>query len=335
MSCKGESEPSIQCYLGRKIELVQRFTTIHNVGHNWWRTDGIRVEYFPGFTTLQLVQEVQKFMNKMSDPAHQRRIIFMSMFNDITWRMKDNEQECIANATLVCICKKISSKTLVIPRAWIRKELVFYLQRKTTRRMTQSRGIDDEEAQGTSGKPSTTRSIDKNLYWCRIPENSWSRTMHHDKTYWRDLTICRASDMSWENVTTRWQIDWPERLDSREHQNRTRIGSYNFFLQGKYGVEIRIESVNKDNSHLWVKISHGLNKLVTDLINREYDDNEQEISETKTEVFAFASRSKAEAKPRRPTSGCSSTRTVPFRKRIWIDIEPRAQSNQAYPVTKK
>ena len=35
-------------------------------------------------------------------------------------------------------------------------------------------------------------------------------------------------------------------------------------LQSKYGVEIRIESENKDNSHSWVRISHGLNKLVTD-----------------------------------------------------------------------
>ena len=97
------------------------------------------------------------------------------------------------------------------------------------------------------------------------------------------------------------------------------------YLQGKYGVEIRLESVNKDNSHSWVSISHGLNKLVTDLIDKEYDDNEQETSETKTEifalkteVFAFTSRSKAEAKPRRPTSACSSTRIVPIRERIWI-----------------
>ena len=30
------------------------------------------------------------------------------------------------------------------------------------------------------------------------------------------------------------------------------------YLQGKYGVEITIESVNKDNSHSWVIISHGL-----------------------------------------------------------------------------
>ena len=39
-------------------------------------------------------------------------------------------------------------------------------------------------------------------------------------------------------------------------------------LQGKYGVEIRIESANKDNSHSWVRISHGLNKLATDLIDK-------------------------------------------------------------------
>ena len=106
--------------------------------------------------------------------------------------------------------------------------------------------------------------------------------------------------------------------------------------------EIRIESVNKDNSHLWVRTYHGLNKLVADLTDKEYDDNEQETSETKTEifalktdVFAFASRSKAKAKPRRPTSACSSTRTVPIRERIWTDIDPGAQFNQTYPVAKR
>ena len=51
--------------------------------------DGEPMEFewniFPGFTTSQLVQEAQKFMNKMSDPEQfEGRIIFMS-FNDITW----------------------------------------------------------------------------------------------------------------------------------------------------------------------------------------------------------------------------------------------------------
>ena len=75
------------------------------------------------------------------------------------------------------------------------------------------------------------------------------------------------------------------------------------YLQGKRGVEIRFESVNNDNSHSWVRISHGLNKLVSDLIDKKYDDIEQETSETKTElfalkteIFAYASRSTKQKK---------------------------------------
>ena len=73
--------------------------------------DGEPMEFewniFPGFTTIQLINKVQKFMNKMGDPAQfQGRIIFMSMFNGIIWWTKDNEQECIANATLVSVFAK-------------------------------------------------------------------------------------------------------------------------------------------------------------------------------------------------------------------------------------
>ena len=62
---------------------------------------------FPGFTTLQLVDEVEKFMSKMDEPEQfQGRIIFMSMFNDIKWGTTDSEQECIANARLVSLFAK-------------------------------------------------------------------------------------------------------------------------------------------------------------------------------------------------------------------------------------
>ena len=122
-------------------------------------------------------------------------------------------------------------------------------------------------------------------------------------------------------------------------QGNTKIGPVfevaTSYLQGKHGVEIRIESVNKDNSHSWVRISHGLNKLVTNLIEKEYDDDEQETFTTKTEVFAFASRCKAKAKPRRLSTACSSSRTVPILERIWIDIEPGGQLDHAYPVSKR
>ena len=81
------------------------------------------------------------------------------------------------------------------------------------------------------------------------------------------------------------------------------------------------KSVNKDNSHSWVRISHGLNKLVTNLNNNKQDDNEQETPEMQFEDYslksnarAFASRSKAKAKPQRRFPACSSTRTVP----VWM-----------------
>ena len=54
------------------------------------------------------------------------------------------------------------------------------------------------------------------------------------------------------------------------------------YQQGKHGAEIRFEPLNQDNSHFWVRFSHGLNKWVKDLIDKKYDDNEQETSETKT-----------------------------------------------------
>ena len=41
------------------------------------------------------------------------------------------------------------------------------------------------------------------------------------------------------------------------------------------------------------------------------------------DVLAFASRSKAKAKPRRRASACSSSRTAPICERSWTDIEAR------------
>ena len=265
--------------------------------------DGEPVEFewniFTGSTTLQLVDEVQKFMNKMSDSAQfQGRIIFMPMFNDIIWWIKDNEQECIANATLVSLFakrfpagrwsflgpgseKKWYSNYNERPRGeWDRVadllmikfrgsgHPLFRATSPLSRGTLKSKGggklsihlcadgdtietvlrtiisvnqlsihgafsdLREEysgcqtrtgrlvlaeqsdplfapadllittptpsieivctrksiaEAQGTSGKASTTRSTNKDLYWCRIPENSWSRTILHDKTHWRVL----------------------------------------------------------------------------------------------------------------------------------------------------
>ena len=51
-------------------------------------------------------------------------------------------------------------------------------------------------------------------------------------------------------------------------QGNSRIGPVlevtTSYLYGKYGVEIRIWSLSQDNSHSWVRISHGTNKYVID-----------------------------------------------------------------------
>ena len=107
--------------------------------------DGEPMEFdwniFPGFTTLQLVQEVQKFINRMGEPEQfQGRVIFMSMFNDISWGSEDNEQECNANADLVSIYARRFS-----PGKWTFLGLGSdYSRIQTTRRMGQSCGANDD-----------------------------------------------------------------------------------------------------------------------------------------------------------------------------------------------
>ena len=96
-------------------------------------------------------------------------------------------------------------------------------------------------------------------------------------------------------------------------------------------------SLSEDNSHSWVRISRGLNELVTNLNN-----NEQETSEVQFEEFAlrldasdFASRSKAKAKPQRREPASSSRRTFPIGERTWTDVEPGECSISDYEVSKK
>ena len=73
--------------------------------------DGEPMEFewniFPGFTALELLREVQKFMSKMCEPEQFKgRFIFLSMFNDIIWGYEENETECIANSTFMSLFGK-------------------------------------------------------------------------------------------------------------------------------------------------------------------------------------------------------------------------------------
>ena len=107
------------------------------------------------------------------------------------------------------------------------------------------------------------------------------------------------------------------------------------YLYGKYGIEIRIESVNQDNSHSWVRISYGTVKYVIDSFqdNTEIpaDPQEEQVSQTSTSVVA--ARSKAKAKPQ-PRVLVGTTATIPIHQRRWIDIEPSKQDLASYDLSK-
>ena len=368
--------------------------------------DGEPMEFewniFPGFTTLQLVQEVQKFMNKMSDPEQfQGRIIFMSMFNDIISRIKDNETECIANFTLVSLFAKrlpaghwsflglgsqIRWYSIDKERSggkWDRvAELtmikfresghpVFRATSPLSRETLKSKeggklsihfcadgdtietvlrtiisvnqlsidgAVSDvcEEygtCQTSTGRPVVAEQSD--IFFApadslimtptssiEIPAQEILLQKHKERVEnlpQPDQLIKMCTDAGFLKTVEVGQyfmtkhteefLQFAEPVTCREYnlprddkstdpkgwiRGNTKIGPVlevtTSYLQGKHGVEIRIESMNKDKSHSWVRISHGLNKLVKDVIDKQYDDNEQKTSTTKTEVVVFASR---------------------------------------------
>ena len=108
------------------------------------------------------------------------------------------------------------------------------------------------------------------------------------------------------------------------------------FKNFKYGTEIRIWSVGKDNSQSWVRISYGTIKYVVDSNQNktEIPADPQEDQVPQTSIKVVAARSKAKAKPQQRDS-VDTTATIPMHERRWIDIEPSEPTLAAYDVSKK
>ena len=124
----------------------------------------------------------------------------------------------------------------------------------------------------TNWKVITTRQIELILYGCSILEvvEIGQHFMTKDTaefSQFTDAVACREYTLPSDEDTSEPK-GWI--------RGNTKVGPVlevtTCCLQSKYGVEIRIKSVNKDNSHFWIRISHGLHKLVTNL------NNEQETS---------------------------------------------------------
>ena len=108
---------SVSCF-GKILENTQSndawelrlgwFKSSHNY-RNFDRIDCEPMEFewniFPGFNTLQLSEEVKRLLFRLDETPENftGRILFMSIFNDISCGSTDNEQECLANAKLVSL----------------------------------------------------------------------------------------------------------------------------------------------------------------------------------------------------------------------------------------
>ena len=84
-------------------------------GRSYRDYDGINGEptefewnIFPGFTTLQLCGKVNDLLSDLgkTPETFTGRILFMSMFNDISCDRKGNKDECLANARVVKVLAK-------------------------------------------------------------------------------------------------------------------------------------------------------------------------------------------------------------------------------------
>ena len=107
------------------------------------------------------------------------------------------------------------------------------------------------------------------------------------------------------------------------------------FQHFKFGVEVRIQSVNEDNSHSWVRISYGTVRYVNNYIKYDTQNfaDPQEEEDVPTSSGVVAARLKAKAKPQPRES--TGTTTIPLSERVWIDIEPSKPDLESYNLSKK
>ena len=104
------------------------------------RIDGVD-ENFPGFTTLKILAEIQKMRNEMQCEPEQftGRIIFITMTLSGEATKTPHRSVCCKVHECGTRCNNIPARTLVIPRTWIRKEMVRVKYAQAERRMERCR----------------------------------------------------------------------------------------------------------------------------------------------------------------------------------------------------
>ena len=149
---------------------------------------------FPGMDTLQLCDKVKSLLGRVRETPENftGKILFMSMFNDISCGTKDNEQECLANARLVSLYARsfgTGQWSFIGPCFW--EKVVLHQRGQSTRNLGQYRG---EDVVGIRRKhmsnfpcydPIVQRSTQKQRTWkivdslCCHSGNNWKYFSHN------------------------------------------------------------------------------------------------------------------------------------------------------------
>ena len=143
---------------------------------------------------------------------------------------------------------------------------------------------------------------------CRSIKNAWKTFSQPDQLIkfvlmqdsWKQL---KSDNFSWQNIlTSSYNLQSQWHVTSLLYHEMTNKLTRKVGFKGtpkldpywksqpvtyKVNTEWKSELIlwTTTKSHSLVRTSHDLNKLVTDLIDKEYDDNEQETSTTNTEVL--------------------------------------------------
>ena len=149
MPWKVAPEPTIKYCLGRQVDVVQKFITIQSFGHIWWWANGIRVDKFPRIHHIAVRQQSPRVTVKIernTRKIHWTNYLHVDVQRHLMGIKRQVTRMRINRPTRSDLCEKIFTRKIVVPRTWIRKEVVFYSWKQTTRRMGQSRRADDDQA---------------------------------------------------------------------------------------------------------------------------------------------------------------------------------------------
>ena len=142
------------------------------------------------------------------------------------------------------------------------------------------------------------KTVEKGQYFATLDDNQFDRL----KGSCREYTLPRSDQSSQVKGWIRGNTKIGPVLDVMV-----------CYHQGRYGFEIKIESIFGDKTCSWVRIVNGINKYVAETSEEIHIES---VGEKSTGKLV------AKARPRQTSNLTLSPVSIPYRERKWIDMEP-------------